>query len=74
LEKLDEGEAVVKMKPLYFQIYKSASHLKTIITLAEYRRLFETIWTDRAQAAGWKVSFTYEDPDCIGCVLRFSGK
>jgi hypothetical protein len=74
LEKLDADEAIVKLKPLYFQIYKSASHLKTIISLPEYRRLFETIWKDRAQAAGWKVSFAYEDPYCLGCVLRFTDK
>jgi len=74
LEKLEDDEAIVSMKPLYFLIYKSASHLKTMIGFAEYRRLFETIWTDRAEAAGWKVSFEYENKECLQCVLRFLKK
>ncbi len=74
LERLDENEALVKMQTHYFFLYKRASHMKTWISFADYRRLFETIWTDRAEAAGWKVDFQYEDKECLSCVLRFIKK
>lgn len=74
LEKLSDDEAVVAMRPLFFQIYKSASHLKTRISLPEYRRLFETIWTDRAGAAGWSVAFEYADPEGLSLRLRLTRK
>jgi hypothetical protein len=74
LEKLDDGEAIVTIRPLFFQIYKSASHLKNRIAFSEYRRLFETIWTDRAEAAGWAVDFEYADPECLSLRLRLTRK
>ncbi len=74
LERLDENEALVKMQTHFFFLYKRASHLKTWIGFADYRRLFETIWTDRAEAAGWKVDFRYEDDEGLRCVLRFIKK
>jgi hypothetical protein len=74
LERLNDDEAVVKMQTHYFFLYKRASHMKTYIDFSDYRRLFEAIWTDRAEKAGWKVEFEYEDKECLQCVLRFSKK
>ena len=54
---------------LWFRVYHSASHLKTQLTLEEYKRLFEHIWTDRALHAGWNVNFEYNENDTI---LAFS--
>ena len=74
LERLDDGEAVVRMETRFFQLYRDSSHMKTWISFPDYRRIFETIWTDRAEAAGWKVAFEYEDKEGLQCLLRFSRK
>jgi hypothetical protein len=61
LEKLDEKEASVRWtQPLFFEIYERASHLKTWISPEDYRRLFDTIWNSRAEAAGWKLAVAQE--------------
>jgi len=56
LEKLTEHEAVVRIDNcLYFALYRQTSHLKTQISFEDYQGIFETIWQDRARAAGWKL-------------------
>ena len=40
-------------------------HLKQQISFENYRRIFETIWQDRATNAGWKLVVTYEDKKTI---------
>jgi hypothetical protein len=71
LEKLSSTEAVVKAVPRWFELYERAAHLKPQIPLEDYRRLFETIWTDRAKNAGWTVEMTYRG---FECVFRFTRK
>lgn len=57
LEKVDDHEAVVRLDDsIYFSLYQRASHLKTQISLEDYCKIFETIWQDRAAAAGWKLA------------------
>ncbi len=58
LEKLEDNEAVVKVNPLFFQIYR-ATHLKQQIPFEDYRQIFETIWQDRAKNAGWDLQIVY---------------
>jgi hypothetical protein len=74
LEKLDEGEAVVRMRTCFFRLYKAAAHLSQQIPFEDYRRIFETIWLDRARAAGWELRVEYIDKDypSAECVLNFS--
>ncbi len=74
LETLSDKEAVVRLKPQFFALYKRAGHLKGQIAFEDYRRIFETIWQDRAAAAGWTLEITYEDPECLECVLKFTRK
>ena len=74
LEKLTDLEAVVSMQTHYFFLYKRATHLRQWIPFDEYRQIFETIWQDRAAAAGWALEIKYEDPECLKCVLRFTKK
>ncbi|MEN6311226.1 MAG: hypothetical protein ABFD80_06770 [Acidobacteriota bacterium] len=74
LETLSDKEAVVRLKPQFFALYKRAGHLKGQIAFEDYRRIFETIWQDRAAAAGWTLEITYEDPEGLSCVLRFTRK
>jgi hypothetical protein len=72
LETLADREAVVRLQAHFFHLYKRTSHLKEQIAFEDYRRIFETVWQDRAAAAGWRLEIKYEDPECLKCVLRFS--
>jgi hypothetical protein len=74
LEKLTDQEAVVSMQTHYFFLYKRATHLKQWLPFDEYKQVFETIWQDRAAAAGWKLEIAYKDPECLQCVFRFTRK
>ena len=74
LEKLTDLEAVVSMQTHYFFLYKRATHLRQWIPFDEYRQIFDTIWQDRAAAAGWSLEIKYKDPECLQCVLRFTRK
>jgi len=74
LEKLEEGEAVVRMRTSFFRLYKVAAHLSQQISFEDYRRIFETIWLDRARAAGWNLRIEFIDKDypAAECILNFS--
>jgi hypothetical protein len=65
LEKLDDHEALLKITPLYFALYQAASHLKRQISLEDYIRIFETIWQERADKAGWKLKIEGQGKICI---------
>jgi hypothetical protein len=70
LEKLDEKEALVRWtKPLFFELYARAAHIKTWVSVEDYRRLFETIWQSRAAAAGWNLAIA-EEGDAL--LMRFT--
>lgn len=70
LEKLDDREAVVRFEDhQYFALYQQASHLKDQIGLDEYIGIFETLWQDRAKAAGWTLQI---DGQGRKIFLRFS--
>jgi hypothetical protein len=55
LHRLNDREALVELEPLYFQLYQRTGHLKLQISQVDYRRLFETLWEDRARHAGWQL-------------------
>lgn len=69
LVTLEQTAAVVRLRPIYFLLYSRSAHLRNQISLADFRRLFEYRWQDRAKNAGWSLSIAYEGDDCI---LRFS--
>lgn len=73
LEKLDEDEAVVRMSTYFFGLYKITAHLSKQISFEDYARIFETIWQDRARAAGWDLAIEYgnEGYRASECLLRF---
>lgn len=73
LEKLDEDEAVVRMSTYFFGLYDVTAHLRRQISFEDYTRIFETIWHDRARAAGWTLEIEYgnEGHPASECVLRF---
>jgi len=74
LEKLNDDEAFVRMELIYFALYKAAAHLKEQISYEDYRQIFETIWQDRAEKAGWKLKITYEEEAYKGekCLFHFT--
>jgi len=73
LEKLTDREAVVRIETIYFYLYHVSTHLKDQIAFDDYRQIFEAIWQDRAEKAGWKLNIEYEGsfPGAI-CIFRFS--
>jgi hypothetical protein len=76
LEKLEDREARVRMRTHFFHLYKVTSHLKQQIPFGDYLKIFETIWQDRARAAGWELRIEYIDKDYPAgeCALHFSRK
>jgi len=72
LERLDDDSAVVRIRPLWFQLYERTGHLKVQITRDAYRALYESRWRDRAAAAGWDVDIEYSGGDCIFRFVRRS--
>jgi hypothetical protein len=64
LEKLDDHEAVVRMTSNVLSLYQRAAHLKQQIAFEDYLRIFESIWQDRGEKAGWKLAISYRDAEC----------
>lgn len=73
LEKLDDGEAVVKLSTIFFKLYHVSAHLSQQIPFEDYTKIFETIWQDRARAAGWTLEIEYKSEayPASTCVLHF---
>jgi len=59
LLKLQDNQAIVRLNTHFFALYFAAAHLKPVISLDDYRQIFETIWQDRASNAGWHLSIEY---------------
>jgi hypothetical protein len=59
--------------PFNFLFYKASSHLKDQISYEDYRQIFESLWQDRAEQAGWKLKIEYqgEYPGAI-CIFHFT--
>ena len=76
LEKVEDREAIVRLRTAFFRLYKVSAHLRRQISFEDYRKIFETIWQDRARAAGWELRIEYFDKDYPGaeCVFRFTRK
>lgn len=73
LEKLDDNGALVRISTYYFGLYKASAHLAQQVSFEDYARIFETIWKDRARAAGWSLEIEYRNEGfrASECVLRF---
>jgi hypothetical protein len=59
LLKLQDNESIVRLNTHFFALYFVAAHLKPVISLDDYKEIFETIWQDRASNAGWQLSIEY---------------
>lgn len=60
LVKLEDNEAIVRLNTHFFALYFIAAHLKPRISIDDYKQIFETIWQDRANNAGWNVEIQYD--------------
>jgi len=69
LEKLDDREATITLDPHYLRFH-SQTDVGRQISAEDYRRLFETIWQDRAENAGWKLQITYKGNTCVFHLTR----
>ena len=68
LESLDDTSALVRLQTRWFRLYRQTAHLRQMITESEFRSIFETLWRDRARAAGWELNLEQHGDDSV---LRF---
>jgi hypothetical protein len=60
------------MRSMWFQLYEISGHLRQQIDPAEFRRIFEARWRDRARHGGWNVDFRYDGDDVVLYLERLS--
>ena len=65
LESLDDRSAVIRLQPRWFRLYKQTSQLRQMIPESEFHEIFETVWSDRARAAGWALHIEYDRDDSV---------
>ncbi len=65
LEQLSDTQARIRMDLNYFRLYQQSAHVSQQIALEDYRRVFETIWQDRAHHAGWDLNLTCKGAECV---------
>ena len=65
MEKLSDQEARVRFTPRAFALYDQTAQFKQRISMDDYRRLFEVVWLDRAQSAGWDLHISYDKWECV---------
>ena len=70
LEKLDDHEATIALEPNFLKFYSQTLQVRTRMSAEDYRALFETIWQDRAENAGWKLQITYKADGCVFHLTR----
>ena len=59
LVSLDDREAVVDLDAVEWRLYEQTGHLRQMISREDYRTLYETVWQNRAAAAGWDLRIEY---------------
>ena len=74
LEKLSDEEARVRFAPRAFALYDRTAQLKQHINIDDYRRLFEVVWLDRAQSAGWDLRISYEKGECVFRFVKYDSR
>ncbi len=65
LETLTATQARIRMTLLYLQVYEQSGHVRQQIAYDDYRRMLETIWQDRARAAGWDLKMMCKGTECV---------
>ncbi len=70
LEKLSDREATITLEPNFLKFYSRTSQVRSRMAAEDYRRLFETIWQDRTEKAGWKLQINYQGDTCVFHLTR----
>jgi hypothetical protein len=65
LERLEDTRAVVSLEPIYLRLYAETSHIRQQISKEDFRAIFDSVWQDRATAAGWSLDMKCEETRCI---------
>jgi hypothetical protein len=65
LEKLEDDSAIVKIEPIFLQLYHSAGQIKNQISYEDYISIYETNWYDRAEKAGWNLDIIYNNNNAL---------
>ena len=66
VEMFEDTKCIIRfVNHLWFSVYHVSTHIKTQLTLDEYKILFEHIWTDRAINSGWSIDFKYDGSDSV---------
>ena len=65
LDHLEDNSAVVLLEPTYLRLYAETGHLRQQISEEDFRAIFDTIWQDRAAAAGWRLDMKCEATRCV---------
>jgi hypothetical protein len=66
IEIFSDEKCVMRFRNhLWFKVYHGSSHIKNQLSFDNYRKLFESIWQDRAINSGWHIVFDYNDDDTI---------
>ena len=66
IERFDEECSCLRFcEHIWRKMYSVTGHLRYMIDYDEYLFLFESIWKDRAKAAGWNLKVEYSGEDTI---------
>lgn len=61
LEKFEDNEAILRLETIYFHLFFNTANMKPNISLEDYKKVFETIWQDRASNASWDLLIQYDE-------------
>jgi hypothetical protein len=70
LTSLDEEQAIVDLDAVEWRLYDHIAQLSQMISREDYRTLYETVWQDRAAAAGWDLRIEYPGAKVRLCFQR----
>ena len=66
LVSLDDRQATVEVEAREWKLYEQTAQPRQMISREDYRMLYETVWRNRANAAGWDLRIEYD-----GARVRF---
>jgi len=65
LEKLDDNDAIVHIESIFLKLYYASGQFRNQISHEDYISIYETIWHDRADKAGWNLNIIYDQDKAI---------
>jgi hypothetical protein len=65
LRALREDAATIHVVSRRLAAYERTGHLRQQIEADDFRALYESVWVDRARAAGWEIDFEYDEGGAV---------